>query len=307
MDDPFVNVIVFELKSAGAPTRYVKEGVATAQDSIRQAWFAAKEEHALQESDILRVYTDWEPSPEDSHFMTNAFPDSTTLTFSFERPLGGAREEAFRRARDVISKSAALKQQSVPPPGTDPEFDRLSFYPVLRHVSDQSDIVYQTVLNFPIASDLGVFLCRRITTPNGTIGIEYVMNSRVSDFQFSVDDIFDLAYENFFNTGSITCDERQWEDDRMIHLHNSQGFVTTLLGDQKSYQDFSAIVGSHDIAVAILSRDDLLITAMGSVFERDLSRMIKEHGAEDSGIDLEPSVYHWTTIDKGFAGLSRIA
>jgi hypothetical protein len=137
-----------------------------------------------------------------------------------------------------------------------------------------------------------------------------VLTASIDDFQVSEDEIFDIAYENFFKTGTIKCDERESDNgDKMIHLHHSDGLVTALLGDQVSYENFSEMVNSQDIAVAILSPDDLLITASGSIFEPEVCRLVAEskEREESFDIDLEPSVYRWSIGENGsVATLSRL-
>jgi hypothetical protein len=91
MNDPSVNVIIFESEINGAPIHHVKEGMATADDGIKRAWLAAKQEHGLHEATMRRVYADWEPSDEDKIFLTNAFPHDTTIEYAFNRPPAHAR------------------------------------------------------------------------------------------------------------------------------------------------------------------------------------------------------------------------
>jgi hypothetical protein len=183
---------------------------------------------------------------------------------------------------------------SIPP--IDPVGDIKLFYPVLRNY-DPADMFAQTVVHRPVAEGLAVFACRRISRPEGRVGIDYVMKRNLNVYAMSEDQILAACYTNFF-ADQIRVDVREQDTSKLFQLTTSGRLVAAILGHESTYQQFARMTSSSNIAVLVMSPEMICVTAVGSSFEKGLHNIAQEMKSQRGAIDLKPAVYYWTSEGK---------
>jgi hypothetical protein len=84
--DSSENVVVFEVLIGRRLQKLLGEGSTTAVDCIRRVWDELTSAFGLRPEGVRRVYSQWEPTPEDRAFIAAEFPPSVKVTYSFRRP-----------------------------------------------------------------------------------------------------------------------------------------------------------------------------------------------------------------------------
>ncbi|MBY0550097.1 MAG: hypothetical protein K2W95_22670 [Candidatus Obscuribacterales bacterium] len=163
--------------------------------------------------------------------------------------------------------------------------------PILRTL-DKDDYFSKSAVNIKIADDLGVFACRKIITPDGNVGIDYVMKDQVNEDEVTEDQLIDYCYENFF-AGNIEVTGYEQDGDQMMEFTHEEGLVSAMIGHPETYEKFSEMLGTRDILILVVSPDSLLATRKGSSFEAGLHKMASDLQTEGGAIYLVPGVYHW--------------
>jgi hypothetical protein len=174
----------------------------------------------------------------------------------------------------------------------DLERDKPLFYPVLRNF-DEGDFFTLEVAHSPVAKGLGVFACRKTKRPNGGTGIDYVMRSQLTDYGIEESNLIKLCYDNFFKD-KVEVKALKQGDDLMLSVSSTGGLVTALLGHSSTYERFSGMLGTEEMAVLIDGPDILLATAKGSSFETRFYELVKKSHHKEDALNLDPAVYHWT-------------
>lgn len=176
-----------------------------------------------------------------------------------------------------------------------PPLDRASdvklFYPVLRNY-DPSDLYAQSIVHRPIADGLAVFACRRISRPEGRVGIDYVLKRNLTIYGKTEDEIMRACYTNLF-ADHIQVDVREQGNSRLFQLTSSGHLVAGILGREGTYKQFAEMTPSTSVAILIMSPEMISVTAVGSSFENGLHNIAQEMRAQGGAIDLTPSVYYW--------------
>ena len=102
-----INVVVFEVAQSGKePAKMTVRTPTRVNDAIAGAWRAIKKGAGASEADVLRIYSEWEPTAQDVAFASKTFPKAG-LTFSFKRPADDAWDDAFQKADAVIRKATS--------------------------------------------------------------------------------------------------------------------------------------------------------------------------------------------------------
>jgi hypothetical protein len=112
--DPSVNVVVFEIALAGRLEKLVGDGPTRADDCVQRVWKALAVQHGAYPSDVRRIYSEWDPSPEDKAFIDATFPAELKVTYSFSRPAPDGWDQAMREVAATIESAA--KRRADPPP-----------------------------------------------------------------------------------------------------------------------------------------------------------------------------------------------
>jgi hypothetical protein len=84
--DSSVNVVVFEVLIGRRLEKLLGEGPTKAADGIRRVWGDVSAGFGVRPADVRRVYTQWEPTPDDRAFLADEFPPAVRVSFSFRRP-----------------------------------------------------------------------------------------------------------------------------------------------------------------------------------------------------------------------------
>ena len=103
-----ISVVVFEIfVQSSEPTKEAAMRPTRSDSTVRDAWAVVSERHAVNASDVLRIYSEWEPSAMDKTFVEEIFPD-TPLTWTFARPEASGWKDAITEAsRDIGNRQMA--------------------------------------------------------------------------------------------------------------------------------------------------------------------------------------------------------
>jgi hypothetical protein len=100
--DPSVNLVVFEVRRGLKLDKHVGEGRTRDPHCISAVWSSLQRELGLKTGKVRRVYSEWQPSPEDAAFLKGQFPADLEVTYSFERPADHQWDTAFAQARQTM-------------------------------------------------------------------------------------------------------------------------------------------------------------------------------------------------------------
>ena len=103
------NVLVFEIAVPDHdPVKALTHDRATSLKFVKDGWAAVRAQMKASEADVLRIYSEWEPSAEDKGFIRATFPEAR-LTWSFTRSVDSDWATAFVKAEETLKKQIAAK------------------------------------------------------------------------------------------------------------------------------------------------------------------------------------------------------
>ncbi|OWK45763.1 hypothetical protein [Fimbriiglobus ruber] len=107
--DSGVNVIVFEVLISRRLQPMLGECSTRVTDGLRKVWGELAAGFDLRPANVRRVYSQWEPTPEDRAFLASEFPPAVRVSYSFRRPPcrreWGRPTEEFVRAVDAFERA----------------------------------------------------------------------------------------------------------------------------------------------------------------------------------------------------------
>jgi len=109
--DVSVALVVFEVKLGAGLRTLIGQGPTRSAHAIELAWEACSAEHRIQPSDVRQVYSEWQPSPDDTAFLEATLP-GVPVTYSFTRPEGDGNQDwepALRAATVTVARSVGRK------------------------------------------------------------------------------------------------------------------------------------------------------------------------------------------------------
>jgi hypothetical protein len=86
--DSSINVVIFEVLMGGRREQLLGEAPTRAKDGIRRVWNKLAADFDVQPTAVRRVYSQWEPTPEDRAFIAAEFSFAGKVSSSFRRPPG---------------------------------------------------------------------------------------------------------------------------------------------------------------------------------------------------------------------------
>jgi hypothetical protein len=101
--NPSVNVVVFEVQVGDRLEKLVAEGPTRSADCVQRAWSIVGEMNGLLPTNVRRVYSEWQPSPEDLAFLEANFP-LAAVSYSFKRPPADKWDQAMAQAGRTIGR-----------------------------------------------------------------------------------------------------------------------------------------------------------------------------------------------------------
>jgi hypothetical protein len=116
--DSGVNVVVFEVLIGRRLETLPGEGPTRAADGLRRAWEQLAAGFGVRPVDVRRVYSQWEPTPDDRAFLAAEFPPRVKVSYSFRRPPSrrdwgkgtpefGRAVDEFERASDELERASS--------------------------------------------------------------------------------------------------------------------------------------------------------------------------------------------------------
>ena len=109
--DVSVNLVVFEVRVGRGLETVVGQAPTRSAHAIELAWAACSARSNIQPSDVRQVYSEWQPSLEDTAFL-EATLSGAAVTYSFARPAEDDNEGwdlALREAALAVERSVARK------------------------------------------------------------------------------------------------------------------------------------------------------------------------------------------------------
>lgn len=100
-DNPLINIVVFEFKYKGSLETGTGRGETQNPHCIELIWNQIQSELKITGETVRRIYSEWQPSEEDTKFIDAFFPNAK-VTFSFSRPTDGNWERAAQEAQKAF-------------------------------------------------------------------------------------------------------------------------------------------------------------------------------------------------------------
>jgi hypothetical protein len=180
----------------------------------------------LRPEGVQRIYSEWEPSPEDKAFLDAAFPKHCQVTFSFRRPVTAAGwDEAMRHVEEQIQQATAKRIVEEEFSKTNQELDDLLL--VLR-IAEPGDNFSQMIVNCPVGPGLSFFLAHVNWTPRRIIGTRYVMNHDVELLGRSAEELMTIACQNL--ASGLQVEAGEVEGERVFIVKHSMDMGASAIG-----------------------------------------------------------------------------
>jgi hypothetical protein len=248
--DPSINHVVFEFEHRGGRETGIASVPTRSNAFVRIAWQQVSKESSIRESDVRRIYSEWEPSKDDLNFIHRTFPNPE-VTHSFSRPLSdehweAALAKAAQTIKQVAEDKAAAQEQRTKP------------LPILRDSDEFSEII----INFLLAPNLSIFLADVGLTPHGTIGIDYLLYSKLSEQALTEQALWNEAFANL--TQGLVVHKVTEKNQNFFILEREGGFAASAIGLIDFSERASSWVGSPRVLIGIPNPDTLLICAADS-------------------------------------------
>jgi len=272
--DPAMSVVVFQLASSQGPIERTTHATAQHDDFLRRAWLSLVEQFGLLPQDVRQIYTEWEPSEADLAFVDATFPKGIDLSFSFRRPKNAedwpaALAQAEATIRATLEAAPAMGQ----------------LLPVLR----DRDLLGEAVVHRPLTPELGVFLAHVSWTPQKTLGIHYLTNQQLADSPFSVDETFQLAFDNL--VAGLKIEAGSAGDEKVFQVRHSHDLAVAALALPDFLSNAQHWTGAERVFVAFLEPGVLYVTAdPQGPFAARMRRAVQTSDYYDA-VALTPSCY----------------
>jgi hypothetical protein len=296
--DATINVVVFAVEIAGQLEKRAGQGPTRAADCIRQIWTDLCARESLRPDGVRQIYSEWEPSPEDTAFLDATFPKQCQVSFSFKRPASAdGWDEAIRRAEEQIQQANArrLAEEEFAKPNT--QLDDL--LPVLR-TSEPGDDFMQMIVARAVGPGLGFFLAHVNWTPRRTIGTRYVMNHDVASLGKPAGELLAIACRNL--ALGLQVEAVKVEGEPTFLVKHPQDMGASAIGLPDIHTNASQWVGATELFVGFPDPSVLFVTALSNT--KAIARLRQAILTSDywGSVALTPACYRLSA-----AGLELIA
>jgi hypothetical protein len=250
--DPTSNVVLFDL--GGVRGEHACGSAPTmAQDSVRQAWNNARQEHRLRAEDVVALHSEWEPSPVDSSFIERTFPHAAVY-FTFPRPDAGRWPQAFEEARRRLAAAEAERARV--------RMDELErdgeLLPLLWSASSpQAGLLDAVPHRTLVPGRLFVGLARVGVGPNGAVGVSHLTHHLLGRQSFGhlLDDACRTLRTGLRVTGY---------DNGLVAVHRDGHLATAAVCLADFHEEMSELVGDDRFVVGMGCPDTLVVAAASS-------------------------------------------
>jgi len=296
--NPSVNVVVFEAEHEGKLDRFVGRAPTRADDCLRQVWSELSAKHGLRPETVKRIYSEWEPSPQDKAFLGSTFPEQTEVTFSFQRPASAdgwdeAMRQVEKQIRDAMAKRVAEEALSKSNNSLD------DVLPVLRS-EEPGDLFSQTIVHRTVAPGLGFFLAHVNVTPRKTIGSRYVMNHDLKALGKSAEELFAVAHRNL--AAGLRVESGQIEGEQVFLVKHKMDVGASAIGLPDFHANASRWAQTDELWVGFPDPSVLFVVAASSAKAIERLQQAVITSTYWGAVALTPACYRF---DRG--GLRLIA
>jgi len=291
-NDPRINFVVFDIGTAANTTTKVHAVETRSENGIETAWRAVAGE-GMEASKVVRLFSEWQPTPSDQAFITTHFP-GVALTHSFPRP---EQEEGWEAAFAEAAAAMEKAQQTMPDALDD---DAILLLPVLRDAGPKgvnealSDAMFIMTHGAGLASALADVQRKE----DGAVGIHYLLRANVAD---------ETLNERLKTLGNNVAHHLQIEGgelengERLISITHALHHGSSVLMLPDFHAQACGWLDCPTIFVGLINPDQLMITnAEHSAARTEITRMVLESNYMGS-VPLTPA-----TFELSSEGLVRI-
>ncbi|GAA4011567.1 hypothetical protein GCM10022247_37500 [Allokutzneria multivorans] len=258
------SVVLFQVAAAEHPL--VADAPAREDDFLRQAWAEVSRENPVDPAAVTLIHSEWQFSPADEHFATTTFPNLGEVHFNFQRPGPQGWEEAMAQARAVVQEfhENQLREEAA-------KSEERVLLPVLRSGGTETSLA-QPFWDL-VPGKLFATLARVGPTPHGTIGMDHVVPSQISD-EAEFDRLAREALGNLTQDLRIGSTAAPGEPGGMLELSHPSGFVTSLVVEPNFHARMSEIVGTQRLVVAMPCADVMYVADADSEWRARFEEMV---------------------------------
>lgn len=292
-NDPHLNFVVFDIGTSPENATTKVHAVETrSQSGIETAWRAVAQD-GVEPGKVVRLFSEWEPSPSDQAFITANFP-GVSLSYSFKRPeQEDGWEAAFAEAEAAMEKA----RQNIPDAL---EHDAILLLPVLRDAGPEGvdEALSDAMFIMPHGAGLASALADVQRKENGAVGIHYLLRANVAD---------ETINERLKTIGNNVAHHLQIEGgelengERLISITHALHHGSSVLMLPDFHAQACGWLECPTIFVGLINPDQLMITNAEHVEARaEITRMVMESTYMGS-VPLTPA-----TFELSSEGLARI-
>ncbi len=283
-----VNIVIFRYGDSGQMADTTVPVLV--EDGYRQAWRTVIRQHGMTAESVTGIASDWAPTEADETFLRKNFPNLREVSAAFDRPGPDGWDQALaaaEQARQEIERQLE-QEESQRANRTDREAgsDEPLMIPMLRTAAEPPRQVASREL---IPGQLYVVVAGVAPTPQGSLGMHWVLEKQVQEAGFTFDDVLAEANANL-GEGLRTVLRGESARERVVHFQgvDSRHLPAAALAIPGFTDRVAGLIGGDRFVAAFPCEDHLYFARADSDAAGVLADLVRE--PHDCGSDLIPTV-----------------
>ncbi|HLK57124.1 MAG TPA: hypothetical protein VKU00_11195 [Chthonomonadaceae bacterium] len=274
--NPEMNVVVFLYKKWGFIKRHATSyGPTRTSDSVQTAWRRVQEENGITARQVREIYSEWSLTPEDTQFIATNFPN-VQVSYSFERPADGDWDRVLKEAF-MTMKSRQMTENMEQIRSSAP------LLPILRNNDDFAEMAVKR----PVIPAFCLCLAQAGPTPNGSIGISYMMRGALTGADGEEEQLWTQAYQNLAEGLVIKGGEDG--GSKVLYIESARGFAASAIGLPNFADNAFSWLSAPRITIGIENPDSLVLWSAETPLTRKLYDQVLQSDYWGS-VALTPSI-----------------
>jgi hypothetical protein len=222
----------------------------------------------------MRIYSEWEPSPDDFVFIHQTFPKAK-LTYSFRRPGPDGWDAAFAAARETMEAAANEREPTRAAENMDHVQANGELLPLLWSQTSPRIDTLQFVPHLDVVPGrLYVALATVAMTPTGTIGMSHVTHVGLGHQPF--EEMFGKATANLATGLNVDGHRDPGRPDKgdLLVLRREGPLASSAVALPDFHRQMSGALGHEQLVVGLPDPDTVLVAGAGSAWADEVRHAV---------------------------------
>lgn len=283
-----VNIVIFRYGESGKMADTTVPVLV--EDGYRQAWRTVIRQHGMTAESVTGIASDWAPTEADESFLRKNFPNLREVSAAFTRPEPDGWDQALAVAEQARQEAERQLEQEERRRAnrTDREAgsDEPLMIPMLRTTAEPPPLMASRAL---IPGQLYVVVAGVAPTPQGSLGMHWVLEKHVQEAGFTFEDVLAEANANL-GEGLRTVLRGETARDRVVHFQgiDSRHMPAAALALPGFTDRVAGLIGGDRFVAAFPCEDHLYFARADTDAAGALADLVRE--PHDCGSDLIPTV-----------------